>query len=311
MRIAITVEGQRGLTWPRWQRFATAVEELGYYGLYRSDHFLDAEPPDQDSLELWTSLTWLASHSRTIELGPLVTPVSFRHPVHTARMAKDVDDLSGGRFVLGVGAGWEGGFREHEMFGFELLDVAGRFARFEEGLQVISQLLRQDDKVTLEGKYFQLREARLLPPPQRPGGPPLLVGGNGPQRVLPLAARYADEWNGIYRTLQQFARLNEQLDSLLLDYGRSPEAVLRSQMMGLVYGRDQTHLKKKLIGRSVKELLARGYVAGSPSQIVDQLNEFEAVGMQKVILQWTDLEDIDGLETFARTVLTQIEPFKL
>ncbi len=307
MHVALTVEGQRGLTWPRWQRFATAVEALGFYGLYRSDHFLDAEPPDQDSLELWTSLTWLASHTQTIEFGPLVTPLSFRHPVHTARMAKEVDDLSGGRLVLGIGAGWEGGAREHEMFGFDLLDTASRFARFEEGLEVITRLLRQDEPLSLDGAYYQLRDARLLPRPARPGGPPIMIGGNGPQRVLPLAARYANEWNGIFRTPRQTDQLNRLLDGLLLENGRAPGDLTRSQMKGLVYGRDQSELDQKLHGRSTAELFASGLIAGTPSQIVDQLGEFAAVGLQKVMLQWADLEDLAGLESFGHTVLTQFK----
>lgn len=307
MRVAITIEGQRGLTWPRWQRLAAAVEDLGFCGLYRSDHFLDDQPPDRDSLELWASLTWLASHSKTIEFGPLVTPVSFRHPVHTARVAKEVDDLSGGRLVLGVGAGWEGGLREHEMFGFDLLDLDGRFVRFEEALQIITQLLRQDAPLTLDGEYYQLRDALLLPRPQRPGGPPIMIGGNGPRRILPLAARYADEWNGIYRTPRQYEQLNQLLDGLLLEFGRSPAEVVRSQMKGLVYGRHQSDLNMKLNGRSAEDLFARGLIAGTPAQIVDQLGAFAIVGMQKVMLQWPDLEDLDGLESFGQTVLTQIE----
>src|SRR5512143_629300 len=109
------IEGQNGLTWPRWQRLAQAVEELGFAGLYRSDHFTNSEPPDIDALELWVSLTWLASHTQRIDFGPLVSPVSFRHPVQTARMASAVDDLSAGRLVLGLGAGWN--VREHELFG--------------------------------------------------------------------------------------------------------------------------------------------------------------------------------------------------
>jgi len=128
IEIAITNEGQNGLNWPRWQRIAPAVEELGFSGLYRSDHFTNPKPPDLDSLELWTSLTWLASHTKRIRFCPLVSPVSFRHPVHTVRMASAVDDLSGGRLVLGVGAGWQG--REHDNYGFDLLDVPGRLARY-------------------------------------------------------------------------------------------------------------------------------------------------------------------------------------
>jgi len=307
MRIAITIEGQSGLTWARWQLIAAAVEELGFAGLYRSDHFLDADPPDQDSLELWTSLTWLAANTQRIEFGPLVTPLSFRHPVHTARMAKDVDALSGGRLVLGVGAGWGGGQREHEMFGFDLLDVDARFVRFEEGLEVITRLLRSDAPVTFQGRYFQLQDAVLLPRPSTPGHPPIMVGGNGPNRVLSLAARYADEWNAIYRTPAQFAALNARLNDLLDAAGRPHYAVVRSQMKGVVFGKDQAELAQQLDGRSLDGLLDRGLLAGAPAQIADQLGELAEVGVQKVILQWPDLDDIQGLEVFAQTVLPQAQ----
>jgi len=108
LEIAIMIEGQNGLTWRTWQNIAAAVEELGFAGLYRSDHFTNADGPDKDSLECWTSLTWLASHTHRIEFGPLVSPVSVRNPALTARMAAAVDDLSGGRLTLGLGAGWQG-----------------------------------------------------------------------------------------------------------------------------------------------------------------------------------------------------------
>ena len=120
MDIAIMIEGQNGLNWPRWKQIVRLVEDLGFAGLYRSDHFTNADPADIDSLELWVSLTWLAGNTERIEFGPLVTPFSFRHPAHTARMAGAVDDLSGGRLTLGLGAGWQD--REHEKFGFPLLD---------------------------------------------------------------------------------------------------------------------------------------------------------------------------------------------
>ena len=116
MDIAIMIEGQNGLNWPRWKNIVQLVEELGFAGLYRSDHFTNAEPPDIDSLDLWVSFTWLADNTKRIEFGPLVAPFSFRHPVHTARMASAIDDLSNGRFTLGLGAGWQD--REHEKFGF-------------------------------------------------------------------------------------------------------------------------------------------------------------------------------------------------
>ncbi len=184
MDIAIMIEAQNGLTWSRWQNLAAAVEDLGFVGLYRSDHFTNAQPPDMESLELWVSLTWLASHTKRIEFGPLVSPLSVRNPVLTARMASAVDDLSGGRLTLGLGAGWQE--REHDKFGFDLLELKPRFDRFEEGLEVITRLLRSEKPVTYEGKYYRLHEAALLPPPARPGGPRILVGGNGEKRTMSL-----------------------------------------------------------------------------------------------------------------------------
>ena len=307
IQLAIMVEGQRGMTWERLQRFASAVSDLGYDGLYRSDHFVDAEPPDQESLDLWTSLTWIADHTERIEFGSLVTPFSFRHPVHVARMARDIDDLSGGRFVLGVGAGWGGAEREHIIFGFDLLDVPERFQRFEEGLIVITQLLRSNRPVTFRGKYYQLQEAVLLPRPRRKGGPPILIGGNGPKRVLPLAAKYADEWNSIYRTEAQFKALNERFDQLLQVEGREPNSVKRSQMKGVLFGVNQQDLNEKLDGKSVEYWLERGLLVGTGSQIVDQLFQLQELGCDKVMVHWHSLEDIVGLERFANSVIPQLK----
>jgi F420-dependent oxidoreductase-like protein len=306
MKVNIQIEGQRGLNWSRWQRLVPAIEELGFDGIFRSDHFLDAEPPDMDSLELWASLIWLAGNTQRIQFGPLVTPVSFRHPVHTARLAKDVDDLSGGRLVLGVGAGWGGGVREHTAFGFDLLDTRQRFERFEEGLQVITRLLHSPEPVTFEGKFYRLQGATLLPRPQRPGGPPILIGGNGPKLVLPMAARYADEWNGIYRSPAEFQELSQRLDQLLIENDRHPSDVGRSQMKGLIFGRDDAELKRNLDGRDPAALLERGMIVGTPGAVVDQLGQLAEVGMQQVMFQWFEMDDLDGLEAFAQAVLPQV-----
>ena len=301
LEIAIMLEGQNGLNWPRWQKLAAAVEDLGFAGLYRSDHFTNADGPDLDSLELWVSLTWLASHTRRIEFGPLVTPFSFRHPAFTARMACAVDDLSGGRLTLGVGAGWQE--REHRHFGFDLLDVRRRFARFEEGLQVISRLLQSDKPVDFNGTYYQLNQAILLPRPQRPGGPPLLIGGNGVERTLPLVARFAKEWNAVFLPAAKFAASNRRLDELLRAAGRQPVDLRRSQMTGCRFGRHQGELDRKLGSQSVASLRERGIVAGTPAQVVDQLGELAQAGAQRVMLQWLDLDDLDGLEALAQSVL--------
>jgi len=297
------VEGQNGLNWERWQRLATAVEESGFVGLYRSDHYTNANPPDLDSLELWVSLTWLASHTSRIEFGPLVSPVSFRQPTMTARMASAVDDLSNGRLTLGLGAGWQE--REHAHYGWDLLDVKPRFDRFAEALEIISHLLHSEEPLNFKGEYYQLQEAVLLPRPQRAGGPPLLIGGNGPQLTLPLAAQYAAEWNAVLIGPEEFMEKNERLDELLEENGRSPAEVRRSLMTRVEIG-DEAALTKKFSQRSIDELRQRGMVLGTATQIVDSLGTWAEAGLQRIMLQWLDLDDMAGLETLAKEVLPQL-----
>lgn len=303
LEIAVMIEGQNGLDWGRWQRIARLVEDAGFVGLYRSDHFTNSNPPDLDSLELWTSLTWLADNTKRIEFGPLVTPFSFRHPAFTARMASAVDDLSGGRLTLGLGAGWQE--REHTLFGFDLLEPRARYDRFEEGMEIVTRLLQSDEPVTFEGQYFQVRGATLLPRPQRIGGPRILIGGDGGKRMRSLIARYAVEWNCVMLTPQVFAARNQLLTETLFAAGRKPESVRRSMMTGCVFGKDDAGLREKLSARNrtLEQLHERGFVAGSPEQVQEQLGRLEEAGVQRIMLQWLDLDDTEGLEALAKAVL--------
>jgi len=295
---AIMVEGQNGLNWPRWQKLAKAVEDLGFAGLYRSDHFTNPEGPALDSLELWVSLTWLPSQTRRIEFGSLVSPVSFRDPVMTARMAVQVNDLSGGRLRLGVGAGWQ--VREHDLFGYDLLDLDERFDRFTEGLEVITRLIRSSEPAYFKGKYYRL-EGGVLLPRERPL--PVVIGGNGEQRTLRLVARYADEWNGVFITAARFRELNNRLDRLLVEAARPLSAVKRTLMTNIVYGRSQADLQDRLAGRSADELRQRGLLGGTGAQIKDQLALLDEAGVSRVMLQWLDLDGIDRLESFSKEIM--------
>src|SRR5436309_10225542 len=228
--VSLMTEGQFGMTWSRWKNLVAEVEDLGFAGMFRSDHFTNANPPDLDSLETIVSLTYLADHTRRIHFGPLVAPFSFHNPAVLARQAAALDDLSNGRMILGVGAGWQE--REHRLFGFELGDVATRMARFEEGLEVVTGLLKSDKPVTYDGRFFQLRGATLRPRPQRRGGPRILIGGNGIKRTLPLVVRYAHIWNATFLPPEEFRKRSEILDGLLMQAGRKPEDVQRTLMRG-------------------------------------------------------------------------------
>jgi F420-dependent oxidoreductase-like protein len=299
--VAIMVEGQSGLNWPRWQRLVRAVEDLGFAALYRSDHLVSAQPPDQDALELWTSLTWLAAHTERIEFGPLVSPLTFRHPVHLAQTAAALDDLAHGRFTLGLGAGWSR--REHQMYGFEMFAPADRLDRMQEGLEIITRLLRTDEPVTFDGRFFCVREAVVLPRPARARGPRILVAGRGRKRSLPLAAQFADEWNAMFLAPETLAEMNAELDRLVIDNGRQPGDLRRTVMQGVDVGRTAAEVAAKRQARAWAFWREPGLFAGTPPELRQQLAAFERAGAQRVILQWLDLDDLDGLQLLAEGVL--------
>jgi len=307
--VAIMIEGQNGLNWKKWQRIASIVESNGYAGLYRSDHYTNANPPDLDSLECWTSLTWLASHTTSLEFGPLVSPISFRHPTITARMAAAVDDLSGGRLTLGLGAGWQE--REHTNYGWDLLEPQERFTRLEEGLEVITHLLKSVSPLNFSGRYFQIHDGILLPRPHRQGGPPILIGSNGAKRSLPLVAKYADEWNSLIIPPSEISKLNAILDDYIILQGRKPSEVRRSLMTGCVFGLDQKDVERKVNlrtngKRTTDELRQRGLIIGTSEEIVEQCRILSSIGIQRVMLQWLDLDDTNGLEKMAKGVVRNL-----
>jgi F420-dependent oxidoreductase-like protein len=284
------------------EEYRNSVEALGFFGLFRSDHFTNMAPPDKESLELWVSLPWLASHTRRIQFGPFVTPISFRHPVHTARMASAVDDLSDGRLILGIGAGWQE--CEHGTYGFELLGKKERFDRFEEGLKLIKFLFEQDEPFDFNGDYYKVKQAIMLPRPQRIGGPSILIGGIGKKRSLPLAACYAAEWNAIFLKPNEYIRLNQEINKSLSSIGRDPKSLKRSMMTGLRFAKTQEELAGKLerTHQSVEELRNKGIIIGVGDEIKEQLFELEKAGLERIMLQWLDLDDLHGLSELARTI---------
>lgn len=316
--ISLMIEGQNGLTWSHWKQLVTEAESLGFAGLFRSDHFTNARPPDKDSLEMLVSLTYLADRTKRVHFGPLVAPVSFRHPTFLARQAAALDDLSGGRMILGVGAGWQE--REHRLFGHDLGDIPTRMQRLEEALEVITRLLRSDEPVSYKGRFFNLDGATLLPRPQRPGGPPILIGGNGMKRTLPLAARYASVWNAIALAPADFRERSAHLNTLLTAAGRQPADVRRTMMLTLFFGRDQAELEKRLTWRqrdpnlaslsleqAVEQIVSSGRaLAGNAEQILTQIQAYAQAGVEELMLQWFDLDDLDGLRAFATSVLPRL-----
>ena len=315
--ISIMIEGQQGLNWSRWKRLVAEVEALGFAGLFRSDHFTDPQPPDQDSLELLVSLAYLADHTERVHFGPLVAPVSFRDPIMFARQAAALDDLSNGRMIFGLGAGWQD--REHHMFGYELGDIPTRFARLEEALEATTRLLQGDQPATYEGQFYQLHEAMITP--KRAGGPRIMIGGGGPKRTLPLVARYADIWNCGFLAPDDFKQRSALLDDLLRAQSRQPGDVRRTMMTALFFGSDRADLERRLgdrrndpqvAGKSIEEVIAymhteRHAIVGTPDDVVEQIASYAAAGVEELMLQWFDLDDIDNLRAFAGAVLPRVQ----
>ncbi len=301
-QIGIMIEGQDGLNWDRWRRILQTAEATGYQCVFRSDHFTNAAGEDKDSLELWVSLTYAAATTRRIEFGPLVTPVTFRHPSMTVRYAAQVDDLSGGRLILGMGAGWQE--REHTKFGIPFYDFPTRYAMLEEALELTRQLLHSDSPVDYQGKYFTLADAILLPRPQRAGGPPILIGGTGPKRTLSLVARYAQEWNAVFIDLPTYKERVATLNELLAANGRQPGEVKRSLMTRVVFARDDAELQALLGANGDAEAMrARGLIVGTAQQVIDQIGTWIDAGIERFMLQWIELDDIDRMEAMARDIL--------
>lgn len=319
--ISVSIEGWFGLSWQQWKRLVAEIPRLGFAGLFLSDHLQisSAGSAPQESLELIVALTHLASHSERIHFGAMVSPLSIRDPVLLARQVMALDAISGGRAIIGVGAGWNE--PEHAMFGYPLGDVPTRMARFEEGLEVITRLLRSDAPASFDGRFFQLRDALLLPRSPRPGGPPIMIGGTGPRRTLPLVARYADRWDAGFLTPQVYRERAAQLDQLLRQAGRTPRDVTRGVTVPVFCGCDSVELERRVQGlRRLSEFatmpldqLLEGVhtslaaITGTSDQVVAQLRAYVAAGVDELVIQWCDADDLEGLKFLAEHVLPLVK----
>lgn len=313
--LGIMIEGQEGLDWDRWRRITARTDVLGFDSLWRSDHLFSVMGEVQrDTLALWPSLTAVALQSERLEFGQLVSPTSFRDPVHLAYDAVALDRLSGGRFRLGVGAGWN--VAEHAAFGYSLRD---RMNRFTEALEVMT-LLWSGEPVHYAGQHFLLDGARAALTPTNGGRVPLVIGGGGEVRTLRLVARYADEWNMTSATAEVYARKSAALTEHCRALGRDPATIRRSLMTAHVVGRDETELHERaawlgaflppLRGMTPKEVLAhargRGWLVGTAPEVVEQVRERGLWGVDRIMLQTFNMDDSDVLELFASGILPHV-----
>jgi len=318
VRVGIMIEGQEGLTWDRWRRIAETAERQGFESLWRSDHLFSLfGVTDRPGLDTWPSLTALALLTRRIRFGPLVCPITFRHPSMLAREAATVDVLSGGRLELGVGAGWHD--REHQAFGIPYPPVGERIRRLDEAIRVI-RALWDDGPAQFEGAFYRLEGGVGWPKPVQRPRIPLIVGGKGP-RLLTVVATYADEWNcGGSQTPAGVRSRTEILEAACRKIGRDPTTIRRSWMGAILIGDSGAALERR--ARKIQEyiparaatpaaklpevLRGEGWLVGSPEEIVAQVGALSAEGIGRVMLQMFDQEDLDALHQIAEQVMPRL-----
>jgi alkanesulfonate monooxygenase SsuD/methylene tetrahydromethanopterin reductase-like flavin-dependent oxidoreductase (luciferase family) len=313
MRVGFMIEGQEGLTWERWLRLLEAAEDMGYESLCRSDHltglFGDSKRP---SLETWTSLTVVALRTRRIRFGPMVSPVTFYQPALLAKMAVALDTLSGGRMDLGLGGGWNE--HEHAMFGIPLPPIKERLDRLEAAARYV-RALGVGEPVTLDQPYYPLHKAENYPLPTY-GRLRLVIGGRGEKRTLRIAAEFADEWNVTRVDPDGFRQKREVLAKHCAAVRRDPETITRSLMIPLAIGRDRADVAQRIAAaRATFSQMpadeaawrAASFLVGTPGEVVDSLRAWEAAGVQRVVLQMLDQEDLAAIELFARHVLPHVK----
>ncbi|MBO4163295.1 LLM class F420-dependent oxidoreductase [Micromonospora antibiotica] len=309
MELRIFTEPQQGATYDQLLTVARAAEDAGYGAFFRSDHYVamgssTGEPGPTDA---WTTLAGLARDTSRIRLGTLVTAATFRLPGPLAITVAQVDQMSGGRVELGIGAGWFA--EEHTAYGIPFPSVGERFDRLEEQLAVITGLWATPagERFDHAGKHYPVVNSPALPKPVQQPRPPILLGGKGPKRTPRLAARYADEFNlpfvSVDETVAQFGRVR----AACAEAGRDPGTLRWSNALVLCCGRDDAEVARRaaVIGREPAELRQNG-VAGTPAEVVDTIGRYAEAGSERIYLQVLDLADLDQLELVAAEVMPQL-----
>src|SRR5436190_13889161 len=307
MELRIFTEPQLGASHEDLLRVATAAEDLGFDGFFRSDHYLtmgsaSGLPGPSDA---WLTLAALARETSRIRLGTLVSPATFRLPGPLAISVAQVDQMSGGRVELGLGAGWYE--REHRAYGIEFPPIGTRFDRLTEQLEIVTGLWATPDgaRYTYRGDHYELIDAPAVPKPVQRPGPPVIIGGRGPKRTPELAARFAAEYNVPFTTVANTARQYDLVLDACARLGRATPPTFSAGM--LVYcGRSPAEIEHRARARhQTSALPPEDAVVGSPAQVVDRIGEFAAIGAEVIYLR-LDIRDLDHVILIASEVLPQL-----
>ncbi len=298
MDLCLMIEGQEGVSWPQWVALARACEEYGVPELFRSDHYMNlhGEVPARESMDAWGTLCALAAVTSSVRLGTMVSPATFRHPSVLAKLVATADEISGGRVSLGLGAGWHE--REHEAYGFEYPPTGRRLEMLEEQLQVVLGAWGTEP-FSFEGRHYRLRDLDALPKPVQQPHPPLVMGGSAGPRSAALAARYADEYNTTFPTLEEIRERRARVAEACEAVGRDP--IPLSVMTGFVVGRDRSEFvaRARRLGEhalDVEAFLAdppSAWIVGTVDEAVEQLRAIAQAGVSRVMCQHLLHDDLE------------------
>ncbi|MDB1088693.1 LLM class F420-dependent oxidoreductase [Streptomyces sp. ACA25] len=306
MDLRIFTEPQQGADYDTLLSVARATEELGFDAFFRSDHYLrmgDGDPSPGPT-DAWITLAGLARETSRIRLGTLMTAATFRLPGVLAIQAAQVDAMSGGRIELGLGAGWFEA--EHTAYGIPFPQQ--KFPRLEEQLAIVTGLWSTPpgETFSFDGAHYRLTDSPALPKPVQEKVP-VLLGGLGHQRTPRLAARYADEFNIPFASVEDSAAQFDRVRAAAREAGRDPEDLVYSNALVACVGRDEAEVARRAaaIGRDVADLRRDG-LAGSPAEVVDRIGRFAEIGASRIYLQILDLHDLDHLELISSEVQSQL-----
>ena len=299
-KIGIMIEGQEGLNWERWRRICHDADTLGFDSLRRSDHLTSLMgDPERDCIETWASLALAAEWTKRIQFGPMVSPVTFRFPAILAKMAASVDVLSGGRVILGVGAGWNE--NEHKMFGIPFYTQKERFDHFEQSIKAMRDTWNKSNPKPVHNQI------------------PLLMGGKGRKRTIPLVAREASEWNLSRLDMDLYQEGRADLEESCREIGRDPKSIRHSVMTSYIVGRDRSELRERaaqvtrilpqLSGMTPDEVIdhrKHAWFVGTPEEIAEKMRGTAAMGVDLFMLQHFLLDDSDALHLLASEVMPAV-----
>jgi F420-dependent oxidoreductase-like protein len=308
VKLRIFTEPQEGASYEQQLRVAQAAESLGFDAFFRSDHYLAMSGGLPGPTDSWVTLGALARETSRIRLGTLVTPVTFRSPGVLAISVAQVDQMSGGRVELGLGAGWFAA--EHAAYALPFPSARERFGMLEEQLAIITGLWQTPvgECFDYTGSHYTVVNSPGLPKPVQQPRPPIVMGGSGRQRSARLAAEYAAEYNVAFATQEQISAAFRGVAAACADAGRSAASMRWSVAQTVCCGRDEAEVSRRAdaIGRNPAELREFG-LGGTPNELIERIGEFADLGASTVYLQLLDLDDFDQLALVADTVLPQID----